>query len=113
MRLIGFVCALAVVIALGYVLYLTVSSGTAGTGGTGRWQGALESGAKWRVRHYGQREVRVVAVSLVSGNGRVLDEHVVDRIADSDPAWEDHFLRAMQTAEERAFHLNSTRPDEE
>jgi pyridoxamine 5'-phosphate oxidase family protein len=110
MRMIGFVCVLAVVIALGYVLYQAISSAT---GGAGRWQGALEAGAKWRVRHYGQREGRVVAVSLVSGNGRVLDEHVVDRIADNDPAWEEHFLRAMQTAEERAFHLNSTRPDEE
>jgi hypothetical protein len=108
--MIGVVFALAVVIALAYVVYLGVSSGT---GRTGRWQGALESGAKWRVRHYGEREVRVVAVSLVSGSGRVLDEHVVDRVPDSDPAWEEHFLRAMQTAEERAFHLNATRRDEE
>jgi hypothetical protein len=108
--MIGLVFALAVVIALGYIVYLGVSSGT---GRTGRWHGALESGAKWRVRHYGEREVRVVAVSLVSGSGRVLDEHVVDRVPDSDPAWEEHFLGAMQTAEERAYHLNATRRDEE
>jgi hypothetical protein len=104
MRMIGIMVALAVVIALGYVVYLAVS------GGTGR-QVALTSGAKWRVRHYGEQEMRVVAVCLVSEGGRVLDEHVVDRIPDSDPAWEEHFLGAMQTAEERAFHLNSTRPD--
>jgi hypothetical protein len=103
--MIGIVVALAVVIALGYVAYLAVS------GGTGH-RGALTSGAKWRVRHYGEREIRVVAVSLVSESGEVLDEHVVDRIPDSDPAWEEHFLGAMQTAEERAFHLNATRlPD--
>jgi hypothetical protein len=98
------VVALAVVLALGYVVYMAVS------GGTGR-QVALTSGAKWRVRHYGEREVRVVSVCLVSESGRVLDEHVVDRIADSDPGWEEHFLGALQTAEERAFHLNATRPD--
>jgi hypothetical protein len=106
MPMIGIVFALAVVIALGWVVYLAVSSGT------GR-QVALTRGAKWRVRHYGEREVRVVAVSLVSESGRVMDEHVVDRIPDNDPAWEEHFLGAMQTAEERAFHLNATRPDVE
>jgi hypothetical protein len=113
MRMIGVVFALAVVIALGYAVYVAVSSGTGRTGVTGRWPAVLESGARWRVRHYGERGLRVVAVSLVSATGRVLDEHVVDRIPDSDPAWEDHFLRAMGTAEERAFHLNATLPDEE
>jgi hypothetical protein len=106
MRMIGVVLALAVVIALGYAVQRVLS------GGTGRRE-ALTSGAKWRVRHYGEQDVRVVAVSLVSEGGRVLDEHVVDRIPDSDPAWEEHFLRAMQTAEERAFHLNATRPDQD
>jgi len=47
------------------------------------------------------------SVSLVSDHGRVLDEHVVDRIPDGDPDWEARFLRAKQTAEERAFHLGS------
>jgi hypothetical protein len=104
MRMIGIVLALAVVIGLGYVVHRVLS------GGTGH-QAVLTSGAKWRVRHYGEQDVRVIAVSLVSEGGRVLDEHVVDRIPDSDPAWEEHFLGAMQTAEERAFHLNATRPD--
>jgi hypothetical protein len=104
MRMIGIVLALAVVVALGYVVYHAVS------GGTGR-EVVSTSGARWRVRHYGERDVRVVAVSLVSESGRVLDEHVVDRVPDRDPAWEEHFLGAMQTAEERAFHLNATRPD--
>jgi hypothetical protein len=107
MRMIGLVVVLAVVIALGYAVYMAVSSGTS------RPQAVLESRAKWRVRHYGEPDVRVVAVSLILPNGRVLDEHVVDRIADRDPAWEEQFLRAIQTAEERAFHLNATRPEDD
>jgi hypothetical protein len=108
MRMIGAACALAVVIALAYAVYLAVRAGTGWTGGTGRPPDVLESGARWRVRHYGERGLRVVAVSLTSGSGRVLDEHVVDRIPDSDAVWEERFLRAMGTAEERAFHLNAT-----
>jgi pyridoxamine 5'-phosphate oxidase family protein len=107
MRIIAVAFAFAVVIVLGYVAYLAL------TNGTGPRQAALESGAKWRVRHYGDKGARVVAVSLLSGSGRVLDEHVVDRIPDSDPTWEERFLRARQTAEERAFHLNAARLDED
>src|SRR5438045_1589070 len=110
MRMIGAVFVLGVVIALAYAVYLAVH---AGTGRTGRPPGLLEDGARWRVRLYGERGLRVVAVSLVSASGRVLDEHVVDRIPDNDPVWEEHFLRAMGTAEERAFHLNATLPDGE
>lgn len=109
-RVIEAVFALAVVLAPVYAVYLAVHGGT---GRTGRPPDLLESGARWRVRHYGERGLRVVAVSLVSGSGRVLDEHVVDRIPDGDPVWEEHFLRAMGTAEERAFHLNATLPDGE
>ena len=107
MRLIAVVFALGVVLTLVYLVYLMVSRGTV------RQPAVLESGAKWKVRHYGEQDSRVVAVSLLSGSGRVLDEHVVDRIPDTDPAWEERFLRARQIAEERAFHLNAVTPDDE
>jgi pyridoxamine 5'-phosphate oxidase family protein len=64
-------------------------------------------GATWQVRHYAERGDTVVAVALTTPRGDVVDEHVVQRIPDADPDWQQRFLLAKQEAEERAFHLNS------
>jgi hypothetical protein len=63
--------------------------------------------AVWRSRHYSDAGATVVAVSLTTSRGEVLDEHVVLRLPDQDSDWQGRFLRARQEAEERAFHLNS------
>ncbi len=64
--------------------------------------------ARWQMVHYGRDGHTVVAVGLLPRRGGApLDEHVVDRIPEGDPQWTERFLRARETAEERAFHLNS------
>jgi hypothetical protein len=65
--------------------------------------------ASWRVRHYTEGEFTIVAVGLATPGGPVLDEHVVVRLPDSEPDWQQRFLLARQEAEERAFHLNADR----
>jgi pyridoxamine 5'-phosphate oxidase family protein len=62
--------------------------------------------ARWRPRHYSRDGATVVAVSLMSPDGRVLDEHVVDRLPQGEPDWTTRFVKARQEADERAFHLN-------
>ena len=105
MRMIAILFGLTVMVVLAYAASTMIASVGA------RRRGALESGGTWRARHYGEGGARVVAVALMSDDHRVLDEHVVERIPDADPAWEERFLRAMGTAEERAFHLNATMPN--
>jgi hypothetical protein len=63
--------------------------------------------AVWRPRHYTDRGATVIAVSLTTPGGEVLDEHVVLRLPDQESDWQGRFLEARQEAEERAFHLNS------
>ena len=67
--------------------------------------------ARWRMRHYADRGQTVVTVALTEPDGQVAEEHVVDRFADGDPAWEQRFLAAREEAEQRAFHLNADRPE--
>ena len=105
MRLLAILPDLFVLAGIGLVCYLVVS------GLTGRSRRRPDTGARWRLRHYGERGETVVAVSLMPPDGRVLDEHVVDRIRDNDPEWSLRFLRAKEEAEERAFHLNADRDE--
>ncbi|MFC4147358.1 hypothetical protein ACFO0M_13970 [Micromonospora mangrovi] len=91
-----------VVVALGCHLLLTALAGR-------RDRRAVRA-ARWQVLHYGRDGRTVVAVGLVPPRGPVLDEHVVDRIPDTDPGWNDRFLRARLSAEERAYHLNGGGP---
>ena len=110
MRFIGILFELALILGVCYGVYQLLfarSTRKPVAGRPERAQVAADGPATWQVRHYGDGADRVVAVSLVSDRGRVLDEHVVDRIPDGDPDWEARFLRARQTAEERAFHLGS------
>jgi pyridoxamine 5'-phosphate oxidase family protein len=103
-RLLAILPDLVVVAVIGLLCYLLVSAFT----DQSRRQ---DAGARWRLRHYGERAETVVAVSLMPPDGRVLDEHVVDRIRDDDPEWSRRFLRAKEEAEERAFHLNADRDE--
>ncbi len=64
--------------------------------------------ARWQVIHRGEHGITLVAVGLTVPGGAVVEEHVVERIPDSDPDWTARFLHAREAAEERAFHLNST-----
>jgi hypothetical protein len=99
----GFAIVIALVLALIviYCVYLVASA--LSRGATRR----SHEGATWRVRHYSERGDTVVAVALTLPRGDVVDEHVVERVPDADPDWQQRFLLAKQEAEERAFHLNS------
>ena len=98
--------ALALLLALGVTLVVAVSCYLLLTAIAGRRSRRAARAARWQVLHYGRNGQTVVAVGLVPPDGRVLDEHVVDRIADGDPEWSDRFLLARESAEERAYHLN-------
>lgn len=106
------VIALSIAVAL-LIGYLGHALSTASTARRTRRQLQL---ARWRVRHYGQRGQTVVTVALAVGQDEVVDqaevfdEHVVARIDDSDPGWEQRFVEARERAAERAFHLNIDRP---
>ncbi|HEV7898061.1 MAG TPA: hypothetical protein VGP31_09490 [Planosporangium sp.] len=103
--------ALALVLALAVTL-LVVACAVAVVSALGRRdQRRLRQQARWRLRHYGDRGETVVAVSLTSPAGRVLDEHVVARVPDGVADWTERFLLAKETAEERAFHLNAAGND--
>jgi hypothetical protein len=65
------------------------------------------AGGRWRTHHYADAGQTVVSVARMTPAGEVLEEHVVDRIPDSDGDWSRRFLAARQEAEERAFHLNA------
>lgn len=97
MRFIDLVLAVVVAVGLGLLAYLVASVLTGRRGRSARWQ----------VRHYGERGCMVVAAALTDRRGAVLDEHVVARIPDHDPAWAELFVRAKEEAEIRAFHLNT------
>ena len=66
--------------------------------------------ARWRANHRAENGVTAVVVALTNPDGEVVEEHVVARFADADPAWERKFLAAREEAERRAFHLNADRP---
>jgi hypothetical protein len=65
--------------------------------------------ARWTVLDRTEAGQVVVVVALAGPAGRVLEEHVVRRIADEDPDWSAALLAARAEAEERAFHLNAGR----
>lgn len=100
MRVIGVLGAVVVALLVAALVTVAVTGLVRGR------ERRLRTRARWRVRHYGHSGHTVVAVSLTLPNGQVIDEHVIDRLPDADREWSDHFLRAQQDAEERAFHLN-------
>jgi hypothetical protein len=101
---------IAVLFAVLAVVLLVVAVGAA-FGIAGRRRDArTDAAARWRLHHFAERGETVVAVALALPDGRVLDQHVVDRFADADPEWERRFLHAREEAERRAFHLNADRP---
>lgn len=56
----------------------------------------------WRVGHYDvEGETRVVLQKVREGDTRVLDEHVIASVRSDDPAYDDKFLAAMDTARQR------------
>ncbi|BCJ59775.1 hypothetical protein Jiend_31970 [Micromonospora endophytica] len=105
-RIIAFLAVSIVVLTVVLLVFLAV------TAGARRRRHALETSARWAVRHYAipGRGHTVVGVSLIDAEGRVRSEHVVARIPDGAPDWQRDFVAARQEAEERAFHLNIDRP---
>jgi hypothetical protein len=90
--------AVVVVLVLGAVVYATVLlvTRTRDRGAPGR--GPVE----WRVNHRDAHgETRVVLQKVSPGGISVLAEHVVATIAIDDPAYDEKFLTAMNTARER------------
>jgi hypothetical protein len=99
--------ALALLLALAVVLLVIVCFGVVATALGRRARRRRHRQARWRLRHYEERGETVVAVSLSSAAGVLLDEHVVARIPDGAADWTERFLLAKEVAEERAYHLNS------
>ena len=100
----------ALLVGLLAVIMLVVLVVTATGAATRRRQIRLSAAARWRMRHYAQQGETVVTVALTAPDGRVIEEHVVDRFPDADARWEQRFLAAREEAEQRAFHLNADRP---
>ena len=101
MRLLVPLAFLALAGAVAYLVYVASASSDRGR------DVRLRTQARWQTRHYAERGVTVVAVSLMLPTGEVLDEHVVASFPDDAPDWNDRFLRAREDAAERAFHLNA------
>ena len=89
--------ALLVVLLVGAVVYGTVAL-VLRTRGAGAGRGPVE----WRVNHRDVHgETRVVLQKVSRGGITVLNEHVVAAIPIDDPAYDEKFLAAMNTARER------------
>jgi pyridoxamine 5'-phosphate oxidase family protein len=99
----------ALLVGLLAVILLVVLIATATGAVARRRELRLSAAARWRMRHSAQQGETVVTVALTAPDGRVLEEHVVDRFADADAQWEQRFLAAREEAEQRAFHLNADR----
>jgi pyridoxamine 5'-phosphate oxidase family protein len=93
------------------VILLVVLVISAAGAATRRRETRLSAAARWRMRHYAHEGETIVAVALTPPDGRVIEEHVVDRFLDNDAEWEQRFLAAREEAERRAFHLNADRPE--
>jgi type II secretory pathway pseudopilin PulG len=93
------------------VILLVVLVAAAAGAAARRREIRLSAAARWRMRHYAHQGETVVTVALTPPDGRVIEEHVVDRFPDSDAEWEQRFLAAREEAERRAFHLNADRPE--
>ena len=104
MRAIGFVLALVLALCVAYGAYAAAGALLR------RREVRLYREARWRMTHRVDARETVVAVSRVRPDGRVLDSHEVARIPDDAPDWNERFLAATQTAEERAYHLNAAEP---
>ncbi|MFI7545255.1 hypothetical protein [Actinoplanes sp. NPDC049599] len=103
--------AVALLIGVLAVALLVVAVAAAAGAAARRRQARLAVAARWRMRHYADRGKTVVTVALTPPDGRVIEEHVVDRFPDGDASWEQRFLTAREEAELRAFHLNADRPE--
>ena len=67
-----------------------------------RGPGAARGPVEWRVNHRDVHgETRVVLQKFSPGGITVLSEHVVATIPVDDPAYDEKFLAAMNTARER------------
>jgi pyridoxamine 5'-phosphate oxidase family protein len=105
MRVVALLVGVLAVILL--VVLVVAATGVA----TRRRETRLSAAARWRMRHYAHQGETIVAVALTPPDGRVIEEHVVDRFPDGDVEWEQRFLAAREEAERRAFHLNADRPE--
>ncbi|HEY6596743.1 MAG TPA: hypothetical protein VI011_21960 [Asanoa sp.] len=105
MRVVALLAGVLAVILL--VVVVVAAAGAAAR----RRESHLSAAARWRMRHYARQGETVVTVALAGPDGRVLEEHVVDRFPDGDADWERRFLAAREEAERRAFHLNADRPE--
>ncbi|WP_028937862.1 hypothetical protein [Pseudonocardia spinosispora] len=103
MRLVAIVVVLAVLVLLGMLLV-----------GRLRRQGEqhrrqVELAASWQdrvVTSKGVTSVKILRVSVVSGQESVLDEVVMAQVPANDPDWAEKVRTARATAVERAFELN-------
>lgn len=91
----------AIVLAVVYLIYNTVTTSARGR------QRQLPPGGRWQPRHYADGGDTVVTVARLTPKGELIEEHMVARISDLDEDWTRKFIEAKQEAEERAFHLNA------
>lgn len=103
-RFLIIVAELAAVVGAAFLIYWAVAASV-----RGRPRRALPGG-RWQPHHFAEAGHTVVTVSRLTASGKVIEEHVVARIPDTDEDWSTRFVQAKLEAEERAFHLNAGNP---
>jgi hypothetical protein len=91
---------MAVAALLLYAVY-AVAGGTAG-----RARADVRPPGGWEAAHYGVPGSTQVVVRKVA-DGRVVDEHVIAVVPDSDPDYDEKFLEAMARARARVALFES------
>jgi pyridoxamine 5'-phosphate oxidase family protein len=69
---------------------------------------SIDASSGWVATHYTLKDVtRVVVRKIGRDTGEVLDEHVLEEIANADPDFDARFLHAMEQARYRAALFES------
>ena len=98
--------ALAVIGVVTIIVYLMTSAIIRRTGQPETT--SVDAGARWVATHYAVKDsTRVVVRKVGQDTGEVLDEHVLEEIANADPDFEARFLHVMEQARYRAALFES------
>ena len=101
MTIVRVLVVLAVLVAIGYVIYAV--------SGTSRQRGAVTNArTRWVATHHAvDGATRVVVRKVRVDDDVVVDEHVIAEITNSDPDFDGRFLEAMAEARARVALFDS------
>jgi pyridoxamine 5'-phosphate oxidase family protein len=84
---------------VGLVIYLVISMLTR----DGEPPRVAVTGGRWRAAHYARgNSTYVVVRKVLPDRATVIDEHIVETLAENDPDYDARFLEAMARARQRA-----------